>query len=218
MIEGVSVNFEGNELLLLPQKALWWAAESMLLIADVHLGKGDIFRRHGLAIPSGSSAADLEQIGRLIERWYPLRLAILGDLVHGEPGEQLVTEFSRWRERFDDTRMILVTGNHDRHMENVPADWRLEVSDVTRCGNLALLHQPSSHCTTAEIVGHIHPAIRMRAGRADSLRAPAFWLQPRRLVLPSFGSFTGGQSISPAHGDRVFAVGPGQVIEIHGGG
>ena len=214
MKDGVSVVFAENKLQLLPQKAVWWEAESTLLMSDVHLGKGETFRRQGLAIPTGSSADDLASITALIERWHPARVAILGDLVHGVPGEQLVDTFRRWRDRHRAIEMILVAGNHDQHMHSIPEAWSLAVCELDTCANLTLAHAPSDDESGFEIVGHIHPAIRMRAGRNDSLRAPAFWLQPRRLVLPAFGSFTGGYTISPGRSDRVFAVGPDAVMEI----
>lgn len=214
MKTGVNVTFAGQELMLLPQKAVWWSSQSMLLLSDVHLGKGEVFRRQGLAIPSGDSAYDMDRIGELIDQFDPDQVAILGDLVHGKPGEQLIEDFTLWRSKFKKVQMQLVAGNHDRHMAIVPPEWQLAVVPATICCDVLLAHAPGEETNTPEIVGHIHPAIRMRAGRADSLRAPAFWMQPNRLVLPSFGSFTGGYTVRPTKGDRLFAVGPDSVIEV----
>ncbi len=57
----------------------------------------------------------------------------------------------------------------------------------------------------------------MRLGRRSerSLKAPCFWLRGgNELVLPGFGGFTGGATISPGEADRVFAVTDGRVLEV----
>ena len=36
---------------LLPAKAVWWPAESMLVVSDLHLAKAEHFRSQGLAVP-----------------------------------------------------------------------------------------------------------------------------------------------------------------------
>jgi uncharacterized protein len=46
------------------------------------------------------------------------------------------------------------------------------------------------------------------------LRVPVFWQRPDYLVMPSFGSFTGGASIRPEPGDSLFAVAPERVIPL----
>jgi metallophosphoesterase superfamily enzyme len=47
-----------------------------------------------------------------------------------------------------------------------------------------------------------------------SRRAPCFWFTSTRGVLPAFGTFTGCAMIRPGRGDRVFAVGDQQILEI----
>jgi len=40
----------GEELLLLPQRALWWPAQKTLLVADLHFGKAATLRAHGIPV------------------------------------------------------------------------------------------------------------------------------------------------------------------------
>lgn len=63
------------------------------------------------------------------------------------------------------------------------------------------------------LAGHIHPVVRLGAG-SERLRVPVFWRHADGLVLPAFSSFAGGARVSPRPGDRVFAVGEGEVIEV----
>jgi metallophosphoesterase superfamily enzyme len=46
----------------------------------------------------------------------------------------------------------------------------------------------------------------MLATRFDALRLPCFVVGPHRMILPSFGSFTGGHVVRPEAGDRIFVT------------
>lgn len=65
------------------------------------------------------------------------------------------------------------------------------------------------------LTGHWHPVVRIADGKRTSLRLPCFLLRGvQNLILPSFGSFTGGAIMKPEPGDRFF-VSPGdRVIEV----
>ena len=54
-----------------------------------------------------------------------------------------------------------------------------------------------------------HPPRRSGAGRV-----PVFWQRPEYLVLPSFGSMTGGAEVAVELGDQLFAAGPERVIPL----
>ena len=62
------------------------------------------------------------------------------------------------------------------------------------------------------IQGHIHPVVILKEGPVR-LRLPCFVLNDTSLVLPSFGSFTGGYEITASAGTRIFAV-TKKIIEI----
>jgi len=63
------------------------------------------------------------------------------------------------------------------------------------------------------IAGHIHPVFNMARVRRR-LRVPVFWQRPDVLVMPSFGTFTGGATIRPAPTDALFVAGPERVIAL----
>ena len=46
----------GEPLVLLGARALYWPARQALLLADLHLGKADVFRRAGIALPAAVPA------------------------------------------------------------------------------------------------------------------------------------------------------------------
>ena len=75
----------GEPVRLYAERALYWPARRRLVIADLHLGKGDTFRRHGIAVPSGGTADDLARLAGLLARTGARELWVLGDMLHGDP-------------------------------------------------------------------------------------------------------------------------------------
>lgn len=206
-----------GELELLAGHAVFEPLSRSLLVADLHLGKGLTFRRHGLPVPSGSSADTLARLDRLIEACQPERLVVLGDLLHGPQALHglLLDRLIDWRARHRSLAVCLVDGNHDRQAGQLPADCGIEpAGQALQCGPWVLQHaEPDAGDTGFAIVGHTHPVVRLRSV-GDSLRRPCFWLRPQALVLPAFGELTGGWLVRPAPGERVFVAAGEVVLEV----
>jgi len=210
----VKLDHAGIALELLPDAALWLGDAGTLVVADVHLGKSAAFRARGLAVPEGDLERDLDRLATLVRRHRPARLVIAGDLFHSPAG--LTPEL---RQRLDEwlpalgTSVTLVRGNHDRRLPPLAG---LEVVERLALDALEILHDPAdaNPDTALTIAGHLHPVIRIADGRRSSLRLPCFHLRPQTLVLPAFGSFTGGQPLAPEPGDRLFVAPADQVLEV----
>jgi metallophosphoesterase superfamily enzyme len=128
--------------------------------------------------------------------------------------------------------LTLVRGNHDRHAGEPPEEWGMGVvagpwemigaSDGTRGGTSAGdvrcavvgLHEPALVRGALAIAGHIHPMVTL-GGRE---RSACFAIRGGLVIVPAYGTFTGGVSIATLPMDlaptRVLAVGPGRVIEV----
>lgn len=212
----MQIDVAGARLQLLEQRALWWAAARTLLVADVHLGKGAAFRRAGLAVPEGSTQADLGRLDALIAQHAPTRLLVLGDLFHAAfAGEEpWWAHFDRFRARHPALQLQVVRGNHDRALAKSPGHWRLDwVPETLVEPPFVFAHEPVDDPRGYVIAGHLHPVVRLRSA-TDHLRLPVFWWRARQAVLPSFGSFTGGHPVQALDGERVVAVTPDGLIEI----
>ncbi|MDP3286967.1 MAG: DEAD/DEAH box helicase, partial [Methyloversatilis sp.] len=61
----LQLDIAGESMTLLAERALWWPAQSTLLIADAHFGKGVTFRARGVAVPSGTSDDTLDRLAAL---------------------------------------------------------------------------------------------------------------------------------------------------------
>src|ERR1700742_5372630 len=100
-----------QDLLLLPQKAIYWEQEKTLIAADVHLGKVGHFRKAGIAVPRDLEQDDLACLSDLIFEYKPEKLIFLGDLFHSDMNADW--EWLRlWRQQNKKLEIILIRGNH----------------------------------------------------------------------------------------------------------
>ncbi|MBX9940670.1 MAG: ligase-associated DNA damage response endonuclease PdeM [Candidatus Obscuribacterales bacterium] len=214
----------GETINILPDKAVFLSERKTLLVSDVHLGKGQSFRARQFFAPPGLCAGDLDRLLRLIEGCGASRLIVLGDLVHSRDGidRELDELFLAFREKTKDVEALLVLGNHDRKVR-FSKQWQLTlVNEFFEEDGFIYDHGdsplPETISTARKFVfsGHIHPAVKLN-GTGLSERLPCYWLRQRerRLVLPSFGSFTGAFTIKPESGDRIFIplYNEGSVVE-----
>lgn len=209
-----TIRWQGEDLLLLPERAVWWPRHRTLLVADVHLGKDQVFRRHGIGLPRGPTLADLAGLDALLARTAARRLVVLGDLVHAPPtpGDDWPTLIEAWREHHAGREVALVVGNHDRRLRPWLARWRIAAHDRLHLPPFDLVHDPAGAGPGATLAGHLHPVVKLRESRRGSLRLPVFWFRGALGVLPAFGAFTGGQVIRPGPADRVYLVAGGRVM------
>ena len=59
--------------------ALYWPAERLLVVADLHFEKGSSFARRGVLLPPYDTAATLAGLGKVIARHNPRTVIALGD-------------------------------------------------------------------------------------------------------------------------------------------
>ena len=213
------LHLAGQSLLLLPERAVWWPAQQMLLVADLHVGKSTAFRSLGVAVPRGTTSQTLAQLDTLVERHGARQLAVLGDFLHAAHGRGAATlgALARWRERHPALELLLVRGNHDHHAGDPPLWLRARIVDEPHAiDGFGLCHHPRPQPGLVVIAGHLHPCVRLSGRAHDRLRLPCFHLSGGVLVLPAFGAFTGMHPIERQPGDRVFVVGDERVVEWPG--
>lgn len=189
----MDVDVAGEIVHLLPAPAVWWPARRTLLVADVHLGKTETFRALGRALPGGELEETLARLGRVIAALDAARVLILGDLVHGRIGvtDELAERVAGWRHTLD-VSLVLVRGNHDRHLDALPSTWAIDELDGPLAeGPFAFVHEPREVPGAYTWAGHVHPAAIVGRGRS-SLKLPAFHLGARVGLVPAFSRFSGG--------------------------
>lgn len=211
------IELAGQPLQLLPEGAVWWPARQALLVADLHLGKDQVFRRHGMAVPASVLESELERLDRLLAAHPARKLIVLGDLVHAPPetGERWPEVIARWRRRHADLAIGVILGNHDRALGAQLEAW--EMTDLGhRCerDGLALVHETRLDRPEPGLSGHVHPVVQLRSGR-ERLRLPVFARREEHLVLPAFGRFTGGHDLGDNPDWQCLAAAGHRVIPLN---
>lgn len=211
------------DIVLVPGRAAYLPATRTLLVADVHLGKAATFRAAGMPVPEGSAQADLARLARLVTETAAARLIVLGDLFHAKRGatEQVFAEFTAARATFAATEVLLVAGNHDRSLGALPP--ALGVDSLLRTHDeppFHFVHDPATElpetwrkaeCT---IGGHLHPTVAITGPGGDRIVERCFVAEGAALVLPAFGSFTGGHRVEPAPGVRLWVARDDGVVDV----
>lgn len=205
----LEIEVAGARLCLLPQRAAFLPAHGTLLIADAHIGKALTFRRLGVPVPSGTTAAMLETLSALIAVTQATQVVFLGDLLHSVRSRAPApwAAVAAWRETQPALALTLVRGNHDRHAGDPPPEWRVAcVDEPLRLGPFALSHHPQPVPDAYVLAGHVHPAAVLSGGARERLRLPCFHFGAAVGVLPAFGGFTGMHVLPRAPGERVYVI------------
>src|SRR5689334_11569015 len=152
----VLLTFAGQTFEPLLSGALFWRAESMLLVADLHLEKFSSFAKKGQMLPPYDTGLTLKRLERDLEKTGAERVVSLGDSFHRDEGTTTLLDADRLRlmALLGKSHWTWLSGNHDPSPHTlggvcVPA---LEHRGIT------LVHEPRRGARTATIAGHLHPA------------------------------------------------------------
>lgn len=178
--------FVGETLTLRASGALFWPAENLLVVSDLHLGKSErIARRAGTLLPPYETHETLDRLARDIDDTRPETVICLGDSFDDlAAGEALDPVHRDTISRLQAGRHWLwIEGNHD------PGPVELGGSHLAEhlLGPLTFRHVAKDGAVPGEVSGHYHPKARMRAARR-----PCFMVDSQRMILPAYGAYTGG--------------------------
>lgn len=187
---GRTFGFAGAALVARPSGALHWPEARLLVVSDLHLGKSErMARRGGPLLPPYEVADTLARLERDLMETDPAAVICLGDSFDDmAAADALDATFTGWIGRLMTGRdWTWVTGNHD------PAPTRFgghAAAGVT-VGPLTLRHiaEPDA---AGEVSGHYHPKAAIAVPGRRAVSRPCFLRDARRLILPAFGTYTGG--------------------------
>ncbi len=186
-MSGYDFSLAGARLTALGSGALWWPAQRLLCVSDLHLGKAERhLRRGGAALPPYEVRDTLDRLDRLIADFEPDTVLCLGDSFDDLSAAQYLPAAQAERLRAMTTRQnwIWVEGNHDPGA----AGFGGHTCEHATIGPLTFRHIAQADAQPGEVSGHFHPKARLRRGRARA----AFLVDRTRLILPAFGTYTGG--------------------------
>lgn len=201
----VPFSFAGETFVASPEGALHWPAQSALLVADLHLEKASWFARLGQFLPPYDSVATLTAVTELVQATGAARLYCLGDSFHDRFGcdrlpDQARELLSAMTAKLD---WVWILGNHDPSFADHCGGRLVEELEVA---GIILRHEADPGDQRPEMSGHFHPKLRVNLrGRHVSRRC--FVASSTKLILPAFGSLTGG--LDASHPEIVKNVGIG---------
>jgi uncharacterized protein len=194
----VLLHFAGHSFEPMLSGALFWRAESMLLVADLHLEKFSSFAKKGQMLPPYDTGLTLKRLERDIESTRAERVVSLGDTFHRDEGTQTLLDADRLRlmALLGKSLWTWLSGNHD------PSPHALGGNCVDHLEHrgLTLVHEPKRGAQNT-IAGHLHPAATVVAN-GHGTRRPCFVHDNNLLLLPAYGAGTGSMNIlsPPFHG------------------
>lgn len=218
MSAGLNFNILEQDLLLLPERAIYWRQKNALIVADVHLGKAGHFRKAGIAVPRQVGHDDLNCLTKLLNRHEADIIYFLGDLFHSDMNGDW-HDFAAWRKQFAHITMHLVIGNHDIIKEQHYHDLGVYTHQEILEGPFLMLHHPQNSACLEQhshyvFCGHIHPGVKLLGKGRQSVTLPCFAFSNQQAVLPSFGKFTGKVAMRHEPTDNVFGILEGKVIAV----
>ncbi len=175
---------DGQRMHALPSGGLHLPDRALLVVSDLHFGKSErLARRGGNLLPPYETQATLGRLDADIAATGARAVICLGDSFDDTAAAGELDEPDRlWLVRLMAGRdWTWITGNHDPG----PVDLGGSHLSSVRLGAITFRHIASDG--TPEVSGHYHPKARL-AGRS----AACFLIDAARVILPAYGTYTGG--------------------------
>lgn len=176
-----------------PSGALVWPDHALVVVADLHLEKGSALAGRGILLPPYDTRTTLAALADTLARWTPRTVISLGDGFHDDRASERLAASDRTHLRtlVAAHEWIWLAGNHD---PAPPAGLGGRSATELEIGGIRFRHRPASTPDGPEIAGHLHPCARVTV-RGRRLTRPCFVHDRRRVLLPAFGSYTGGLDV-----------------------
>jgi len=197
------ITVNGETLLLDACGAAFSPSHSTLIFSDLHFEKGSSYARGRQFLPPYDTTNTLLRMARAIARHTPARVIALGDSFHdANAADRLGAEERGMLEAMGKSaNFVWITGNHDPH----PPAWLAgEIAEMYQMGGLTFRHEPLAAFQPGEVAGHLHPCASV-AKWGRSVRKRCFVSDGLRLILPSFGAYTGGLDVGETAIASLFA-------------
>lgn len=187
------INVAGEPVHLRSAGTLWVPQFSTLVVADLHLEKGSAYAVGGQLLPPYDTRDTLERLATEIRTLNPKRLVLLGDSLHDMDAVNRVArdDADVIRKLAQSLELIWINGNHD---PDGGAAFGGQSIETLNLGRLKLCHEPKPEEAFGEVAGHLHPCAKLR-GSGVTIRQRCFITDGQRLILPAFGSYTGGLNV-----------------------
>lgn len=192
-METQSLTLAGVTVVARASGALWWPERALLAVADLHLGRATATaRRGGSLLPPYETEHTLDRLEAEVLETGARRVVCVGDSFDdmkaaAETGGEVAERLSRMAAG---RVWTWIAGNHDPGPLDLPGS---HVGEAT-IGPLVFRHIAAKGAAAGEVSAHYHPKLRFTV-RGQPVARPCFLTDGVRLILPAFGTFTGGLDI-----------------------
>ncbi|MFC3908318.1 ligase-associated DNA damage response endonuclease PdeM [Legionella dresdenensis] len=189
----IEIVFAGHELILDANACLFWPAYQILIVSDLHLEKGSFLARHGSPLPLHDTLDTLLRLQAMVEYYQPKILVSLGDNVHDWQGlKRMLPEHRQLLAAISAkvVKWLWIIGNHDQNELSAPELAAISCVNDHVIDSIILSHDKLAG-DVYQIIGHYHPCATINA-----VRGKCFAFNQKTLVMPAFGSYTGGLDIA----------------------
>lgn len=178
------------------RKGLMLLDHNTLCVADLHFEKASFLQMNGhVPLPTYDTRDSLQRLGQLVSDYAPKRVVALGDSFHDIDADlrfsgadcELLNAIVEITEDF-----IWILGNHD---PDIPDCVKGRREDHAQIGGFLMTHHPyDPGAAGVNLCGHYHPKLRVST-KGGKVSGPCFAVSAERIILPSFGTFTGGLNV-----------------------
>jgi len=196
------VFFANQDFSIFPNGELYWQNKKTLIISDLHFEKGSFFSETRQFIPPFDTIETLRQLSKFIDD-YPVEMIIfLGDLVHDKFAFQRMTGEAKeiFFEILKNINCTLTIGNHDD--TSFLKDIGLNLTENIIIDDICFSHHPTID-KKFSVFGHYHPKVKLKIN-SRGIWTSCFIANKEKLLMPSYGYFTGGLSIKSLEIQKLF--------------
>lgn len=172
--------------------ALFWPERRLLCVSDLHLGKSERHaRRGGSALPPYETRETLERLDAELAATQAETVICLGDSFDDHEAARALTDGDKlWITRLQaGRRWVWIEGNHDPGPVDLGGTHLAELPmGAVHFRHIAVPGQ------AGEVSGHYHPKASLTS-RGRKVTRPCFLIDSDRVILPAFGTYTGGLSV-----------------------
>jgi len=175
---------------------LWLPSLRLLCAADIHFEKGSFFERFSTFLPPYDTPTTLSRLAQIVDELKPQYFIALGDSFHDRnAASRMVPQHKECLNTLIGSveHWIWIEGNHD---PNISLGINGTYLPHYNMGGLAFHHMtPAQPGNGYEISGHYHPKVSVTV-KGHRMIGPCFVRTGQKLILPAFGSYTGGLDIN----------------------
>lgn len=195
----ISIDYEVNNHTLTFHKygGIFINSLKLLVISDLHLGKGFSFIKKGFHVPPYDINDTIDKLEEIVTLFEPKKVIALGDNVHEFNSLENINQktLDRINSLVKKYNFIWIIGNHDKALININY---LQGNFIEAFSEndffFTHIKKDLKKNNLFELSGHYHPKYALKVNKLRYYYK-CFVIGRRFCILPSFGTYTGGLDV-----------------------